>query len=183
MQEILYEDVLTADKIDQVKIMKQLALLEHSIYENVMSKKTDYYKPDNVKAISYYAKNPLEVNGVVAIMVYNEMRDETMSAIDLNERNKIIKIKLNVNKKNVHKIKDKYPVEYEKLCRLLEHPTLGSKLGTIALPIDAEVPDWVLEFVDIQTIVSDVLKNFPLDSIGLRRCDNDSVNYSNIIQL
>lgn len=106
-----------------------------------------------------------------------------MSAINLDERNKITKIKINVTKKNVHKIKDKFPVEYAKLCRLLEHPTLGSKVNTIALPADTEVPDWVLEFVDIQTIVADAVKNFPLDSIGLRRCGNDSVNYSNIIQL
>lgn len=183
MQEILYEDILTADRIDQIKVMKQLAILEKSIYNSIMAKETTYYKPDNVKAISSYDKNPLEVNGIVAIMIYNEMRGENMSAINLDERNKITKIKIDVNKKNVHKIKDKYPVEYEKLCRLLEHPTLGSKVNTIALPADTEVPDWVLEFVDIQTIVADALKNFPLDSIGLRRCGNDSVNYSNIIQL
>lgn len=183
MQEILYNDILTADRIDQIKIMKQLALLERSIYDSVMAKETTYYKPDNVKAISSYDKNPLEVNGIVAIMIYNEMRDENMSAINLDERNKVIKIKIDVTKKNVHKIKDKFPVEYAKLCRLLEHPTLGSKVNTIALPADTEVPDWVLEFVDIQTIVADAVKNFPLDSIGLRRCGNDSVNYSNIIQL
>lgn len=183
MQDILYEDILTADKVDQIKIIKKLAILEKEIYNNIMNKKTDYYKPDNIASISSYAKNPLEVNGIVAAMIYNEMRDESMPAINLEERNKIIKIKIDVNKKNIHKIKDRYPKEYNKLVALLNHPTLGSKVSIIALPIDVEVPDWVLEFVDVQTIISDSLKNFPLDSIGLKRLDNDSANYTNIIQL
>ena len=182
MQEILYEEILTADKVDQIRVMKQLAILEKQIYNNIMDKKTDYYKPDNIAAINTYAA-PMSVNGIIAALVYNEMRDENMPMINLDERNKIIKIKINVDKKNVDKIKDLYPVEYEKLVKLLNHPTLGAKVNTLALPVDVEVPDWVLAFVDIQSIVSDSLKNFPLESIGLKRLDNDSVNYSNIIQL
>ena len=183
MQEILLKQILTANTVDQIKVMKSLAILEKEIYNNIMDKKTDYYKPDNIAAISSYAKSPLSVNGIVAAMIYNEMRDEDQPAINLNERNKIIKIKINVDKKNVNKIAEKYPDKYEKLVALLNHPTLGSKVNTIALPIDTEVPDWVLEFVDTQTIISDALKNFPLESIGLKRLDNDSVNYSNIIKL
>ena len=183
MQEILLKQILTANTVDQIKVMKSLAILEKEIYNNIMDKKTDYYKPDNIAAISSYAKSPLSVNGIVAAMIYNEMKDEDQPAINLNERNKIIKIKINVDKKNVNKIAEKYPDKYEKLVALLNHPTLGSKVNTIALPIDTEVPDWVLEFVDTQTIISDALKNFPLESIGLKRLDNDSVNYSNIIKL
>lgn len=182
MQDILYEDILTADKVDQIRIIKKLAILEKEIYNNIMEKKTDYYKPDNISAISSYEK-PFSVNGIVASMVYNEMRDENMPAINLEERNKIIKIDVDINKKNIYKIKDKYPTIYTKLENLLNSPTLGSKLNTIALPVDVEVPDWVLEFVDIQTIVSKVLRNFPLESIGVKRLDNDSANYTNIIKL
>ena len=65
----------------------------------------------------------------------------------------------------------------------MNHPVLGAKLGTIAFPIDSEVPDWILYFVNAAEIVNDNLKNFPLDSIGLNRLDNQSVNYSNIISL
>lgn len=182
MQQILYEDILNADTVDQINVLKKLAILEKNIFTAIMNKSVDYYKPDNIAAISNYAE-PLSINGVVAAMIYNEMRDESMPAINLEERNKIIKIKLDINKKNVHKIKDKYPDEYNKLINLLNHPTLSDKLNTIALPLDVAVPDWVLEFVDTQTIISDSLKNFPLESIGLKRMNNSSVNYSNIIKL
>lgn len=182
MQEILYEEILAADRIDQIRVIKKLAILEKQIYDSIMNKETKYYKPDNIAAINSY-EAPLSVNGIVAAMVYNEMRNENMPAINLEERNKIIKIKLNLSKKNVDNIKDTYPEEYTKLVALLNHPTLGAKVNTLALPVDVPVPDWVLAFVDTQAIISDSLKNFPLESIGLNRLDNDSVNYSNIIQL
>ena len=183
LQHILFEDVLTADKVDQVHVMKQLIIFEKEIYNSIMNKELKYYKPDNIAAISSYNKDPLSVNGILAATIYNEMRTEDMPAINLEERNKITKIKIDVNKKNVDKIKDLYPEDHAKLVRLLNHPILGSKVTTIGLPPDTAVPDWVLSFVDFTTIINDQLKNFPLDSIGLKRLSNDSVNVSNIIQL
>jgi len=181
-QRILYEDVLNADNIDQIGILKKIVIVEKQITESIMRKETTYYKPDNIASISSYA-DPTRVNGVMASMVYNELRTGDMPAINLDERNKIIKVKTIINRNNVEKIKDKYPEVYEKIKRLLDHPKLSTKLETIAFPVDTEVPDWILEFVDINTIVNDNLKNFPLDSIGLKRLDNDSVNYSNIVKL
>jgi len=183
LQQILYEDVLTADKVDQVNVMKKLIIFEKEIYNSIMNKETKYYKPDNIAAINSYNKDPLSVNGILAATIYNEMRNEDMPAINLEERNKITKIKIDVNKKNVDKIKDTYPEEHAKLVRLLNHPILGAKVTVIGLPPDVAVPDWVLSFVDFTTIINDQLKNFPLDSIGLKRLNNDSVNVSNIIQL
>lgn len=183
MQDILYEDILTADSIDQIRIIKKLAILEKQIFDNIMSKKTDFYKPDNVAPISSY-EAPMSQNGCIAEVIYNAMRSEDMPQINVEERNKIMKIKLNLSKKNAEKIKDKYPEDYARLIAMLNHPVLG-KLDnyTLGLPIDVTVPDWALEFVDIQAITSDVLNNFPLESIGLQRMDNDNVNYSNIIKL
>ena len=184
LQHILYEDVLTADKVDQANVMKKLILLEKEIYTSIMNKETKYYKPDNIAAMSSYkGKDPLSINGILAATIYNEMRSEDMPYINLEERNKIIKIKINVSKKNVDQIKDIYPEEYAKLVKLFDHPILGSKVTTMALPPDVPVPDWILSFVDITTIINDQLKNFPLDSIGLKRLSNDSVNVSNIVQL
>lgn len=163
--------------------MKKLMLIEKDIYQSILNKETKYYKPDNIGSINSYKKDPFQVNGIVASMIYNALRDEDMPAINLEERNKIIKIKINVDKKSAGKIKDSYPVVYEKLMKLFDHPNLGSKVKTMALPLDVPVPDWAINFIDIEDIVNDNLKNFPVESIGLRRFDNDSVNFSNIINL
>lgn len=181
-QSILYEDVLNSENIDQIKILKKLVIIEKQIVNSIMNKETTYYKPDNIGSLSSY-EDPTRINGIMASMIYNEIRTSDMPAINLDERNKIFKVKTKINRNNVEKIKDTYPEVYEKLIRLLNHPKLSSKLETIAFPIDSKVPDWILEFVDINTIVNDNLKNFPLDSIGLKRLDNDSVNYSNIVKL
>lgn len=183
LKKILYEDILTNPDIDQVAIMKKLVLIEKSIYNSIMSGDTKYYKPDNIAALSSYKKNVFEVNGIVASLVYNELKDPDMPAINLDERNKIFKIKINLNKNNVGLIKDSYPETYQRMLKILEHPNLGSRLGTIGFPIDSKVPGWIMPFIDVATIVNDNLKNFPLESIGLKRLDNDSVNYSNIIKL
>lgn len=181
-KKILYEDVMACDTIDQVKIMKEMVLFEKAIYKNIMDKKLDYYKPDNVSAMSSYEKNPLSVNGVVACLIYNELRDDHMPAIDMDEKNYVIKIALDVNRNNAIKIKDKYPETYEKLMALFDHPTLGSKVDIMALPPNVDVPDWVLEFVDYKGIVSKYAKNFPFEPLGMNRNDNDSVSYSNIVR-
>lgn len=181
-KKVLYEDVMSCPVVDQVKIMKQMILFEKEVYNNIMSKKLDYYKPDSVSSMNSYNKNPLSVNGVVACLIYNELRDDTMPAIDMEEKNHIIKIDLDVNKNNIFKIKDKYPETYEKLVNLLNHPTLGSKVDIIALPPDVDVPDWVLEFVDYKKIVSKYAKNFPFEPLGMNRNENDSVSYSNIVK-
>ena len=183
LQDILYEDIMTSTNIDQVEIMKKLVLVEKEIVRSIMNKETTYYKPDNVAPIRSYAKDPVSVNGVKACLIYNELRTDGMEYINLEDRNKIFKVKVDINRAKVEAIKDKYPEVYEKLIKLLEHPVLGKKLDVIGFPIDSELPDWVLEFVDITTIVNDNLKNFPLESIGLKRLNNDSVNYSNIISL
>ena len=65
----------------------------------------------------------------------------------------------------------------------MEHPKLGAKLNVIGFPIDVAIPEWVLTFVNFNEIISDSLKNFPLESIGITRRDNDSVTHSNIISL
>ena len=183
LQDILYEDIMTCDAIDQVKVIKDLVLVEKEIIRSIMAKETTYYKPDNIAPVRSYAKNPLSVNGISASMVYNELRTGDMPMIDLEQRNKIFKVKVNINRNNVDRIKDTYPEVHAKLVALMNHPILSAKLGTIAFPIDSEVPDWILYFVNAAEIVNDNLKNFPLDSIGLNRLDNQSVNYSNIISL
>lgn len=178
---MLYEDIMTSDNIDQIKLLKKMVILESRIHESIMNKETKYYKPGNVGAMNTY-ENPMSENGIVASIFYNEMRHDNEPELNLEERNAIIKIKLNVSKKNADLIKDDYPEDYENLMRVLDNPILGKKVNTLGLPMDVPVPDWVLPFVDYNDIISDSLKLFPLESIGINRLDNDNnVNYSNMV--
>lgn len=184
LQNILYEDVLTADNIDQVKIIKKLAIMEKDIYNNIINGKKDYYRPDNIKAIAYYDKDPISVNGVKAAMIYNILKDDELPSINLEERNKIIKVKVDFTKKEaLEKLKNNHPDKYEKVMTLLNHPVLGKKADVIGFPIDDEIPKWILDFVDFKQIINDNINNFPLDKVGLQVNDNKYMNYSNIVNL
>jgi hypothetical protein len=181
LQAILLEDIMRADNIDQIAIMKKLIVIENKIYKSIMNKETKYYKPDSIGAMRSY-KDPMRVNGIKASVIYNEIKDDNMPAINLEERNRIIKVKVDISKKNIDRIQNLYPETYKKILALLSSP-IGKDLNTVALPLDVNIPDWLLAFVDVNSIINDSLKNFPLDSIGLSRLNNDSVNYSNIISL
>ena len=183
LQKILYEQILSTDKIDQVKIMKKLTLVEKKIYDDIMAGGTKYYKPDNIAAMNTYKKEPLSVNGIVAAMIYNKLKDDDYPTINLEERNKIIKIKIDINKVNVNLIRETYPEVYSKMINLLNDPLLGNKLKIFALPLGVDVPKWIYPFINVTTIINDNLKNFPVESIGLNRLGNDNVNFSNIINL
>lgn len=182
LQEILYHDILTSEDIDQIAIMKKLNILEKKIFDSIMSGSTEYYKPDNIGSISNY-DDPLRINGILASTIYNKLKDDNMPAINLEERNKIIKIKLNVTKESVEGIKDEFPETYDKMKVLLQDPILGKRVNVMALPLGESVPKWIYPFIDYTSIINSNLKTFPVEAIGLNRLQNDSVNYSNMINL
>lgn len=181
-QDIIYYDILNTDNINQIEIMKKLIIIEKQIAQSIMNKETTYYTPDNVAPMKSYAQ-PMSQNGVKAIIMYNAVCTPELPAINLDERNHIFKIKLNLNKNNVNLIKDSDPIVYKKLVDLLNNPAMCDKLDTIGFLMDSDIPDWVLKFVDIKSITNSLLKNFPIESIGLQRLQNNHVNYSNVISI
>ena len=79
---------------------------------------------------------------------------------------------------------DSDPELYEKIKKFLDENQNDYKgeITSISIPIDAEVPKWVLKFVDYSDIINDNLKNFPLESIGITKFEKDKVNYTNVIK-
>ena len=107
-----------------------------------------------------------------------------LPSINLEERNKIIKVKVDFTKKEaLEKLKINHPDKYEKVMTLLNHPVLGKKADVIGFPVDDEIPKWVLDFIDYDTIINENVSGFPLESIGCMRLDNTNVNWTNMLKL
>ena len=181
LQEILYEDILKADDIDQLKILKDLAIVEKEIFQSLISKNKEYYKPVTIKSMRTYA-DPFRISGIKASYVWNTLRYEDIEPIDLEVRNSIDIIKLDITPKNVEKIKDIYPEIHDKILGLFKEKPFAKGITALAVPRNSELPDWVLDFIDYPTIINDNLKNFPLESVGLYKM-NDNNNYSNILKI
>lgn len=194
MEKIIYEDILNAPVVDQLKIVKELAILEKKIYQSIESGSKEFYKPAVIKSLASYA-DPMTQQGVKAAYIWNLVRDDNLEAIDLTTRNKIDIIKVKANTETIEKIREEYPDTYDKLNAVIHNNELlkfnkageaGNKtsgeISAIAIPDGVKTPDWLMELVDYETIVNDNLKVFPIESVGISRV-RDSVNYTNIVKI
>ena len=88
--------------------------------------------------------------------------------------------KVNINKKNIETIKDTRPEIYAKLYDLLyNNDIVKNEITSIAMPLDVETPEWILDFIDYNTIINDNI-SFPLNSLGIHE---GKANYTNIVRL
>lgn len=182
LQDILYNDVLNVEDVDQLTILKKLATVEKGIYNSILNGSKDYYKPVTIKALSSY-DNPMSIQGIKASVVYNATKETTDEAIDLTARNSVDIIKCSITPKNVGNIAKEYPEVYTRLIELFKKPEFKTEISAIALPLNASVPKWLLEFVSYKEIINDNIKNFPLSAIGLSQTQNKAVNYTNILSI
>lgn len=185
MQKILYEDILNSPDIDQVKILKHLAMLQKKIFESVHSGSKDFYKPLSIKPANKY-DNPMSQQGIKASVVWNRLKDDGVEGINLEERNSIDIAKVQINNNNVEVIKDTFPETYGKIKACLNDEFFKRGIEAVALPKNVEVPAWLTEFVDVATIANDNMSAFPFESVGLTRMNgakNNNVNFTNILSL
>lgn len=189
LQKILYEDILKPDQIDQVKLIKDIAIFEDKIFQSLRSGEKDYYKPASIKAIGRY-EEPLSIQGIKASLVWNEVRNRDLEAIDLDAKNNIDIVKTIITPSTIENIKDDFPEEYDRLKKLLNGETnkdlakvLNGNITTIAVPRNVKTPEWLTHLINYTEITNDNIKNFPIESVGIMRMNKTNVNYSNILKL
>lgn len=204
LEKILYDEILNTDKINQIQIIKKLAILEKQIFQSLSSGSKEFYKPAQIKSQSNY-NDPMGIQGIKASVIWNMVRGEGLPAIDLEARNRIDIVKVSINKDNVIKIRDKFPEVYGNFIAAIDHlesselerakerakkagreePTVipDIEITAIAIPVDVNTPEWIMEFIDYTSIINDCLCNFPIESVGIPRMDNTNVNYTNIVSI
>jgi hypothetical protein len=179
----MYEDILNSEEVNQLNILKKMAILEKKIYNSLINGSKDFYKPVVVKSMNNY-ENPLSIQGIKASIVWNALKEDDYAPLNLEERNSVDIAKVIIDKNTIEKVRDKDPDLYNRCKQLLESGQLKDPLiNSLAIPKDVEVPKWVLEFIDYDTIINENLSGFPLESVGCMRLDNSRVNWTNIIKL
>lgn len=179
LKEIIYEDILNCAELDQVKVLKDLAIFEKEIFNSLANGEKTYYKPKRIKSYNNY-DDPMRQQGIKASIVWNAIRDESMEAIDLEIRNSIDILKVNITPRNVEKLKDEEVKG--KLIELMKQKEFNTGITTIAIPKNSTIPQWLVDYIDYTTIINDNLSVFPLDPIGVFKI-NDNNNYTNMIKI
>ncbi len=182
LKKIMYEDILNTPVIDQMKVVKEIAILEKQILNSLMSGSKEYYKPVVIKSMDNYEK-PMSIQGIKGSVVWNAIKDDDATPFNLEERNSADIAKVNINDLAVEKIKDIYPETYLKCKRLLQDDYFKGGIDSIAIPKDSSIPEWLLSFIDHNSIINDNVSGFPLESIGMMRLENKNVNWTNILKL
>jgi len=118
LKEILYEDILNVDKVDQLRIIKKLAIFEHEIFDSLMKGDKTFYKPVTIKSLNSY-KDPMRVFGMKGCIVWNEIRDDYMEAIDLEGRNELDVVKIQINMNSIDKLKEIVPDKVDIILNIL----------------------------------------------------------------
>lgn len=198
LQKILLEDILKAPVIDQLRFLKDIAIFEKRIVESVRSGSKEFYKPVTIKSISAY-DDPMKIQGIKASIAWNMIKSSDLDAINLEERNAVDIVKVQIDRSTIDKIRDTYPEVYSNMINALDNDTFktfikDSKTGkkdklskneitAVAIPLDQDLPPWLEPFIDYDLIISDNLGGFPYESIGIQRLNKSGVNYTNIVQL
>lgn len=179
LKKILYEDILKCEDIDQVKVIKDIAIIENDIYQSIQNGDKKFYKPVKIKSQSAY-EDPMRIQGIKAACVYNALHEEGTEALDLTIRNSVDVIKVEITPRNIDLIKDSHPMVYQKALELFKLKTFATGVDAVAIPINEPVPEWVKPFIRYAEIINDNVSKFPLESIGLYR-GNENNNMTNII--
>lgn len=181
LKDILEYDILRSSFVDQVDIFRKFTVLEKQIYTSLKEKKKEYHKPARIKAMGHYAM-PMRIQGIKASVAYNEIKDSSEPTINLDELNTVTIIKTKINKKNIKSIVDEYPEQCTRMLKLIDTEAFKNGIESIAIPAESEIPNWVVPFIDYNTIIQDNLRSFPLDEIGLSKNESKDVTHTNIMR-
>ena len=193
LKKILLEDILTGESPNQLKLIKDLAILEKHIYTDLQSGSKKYYKPLVVKSIDNYT-DPLKIQGIKGSIVWNHVRCD-LPGLDLQERNAVDIAKVLITPESLEKIRLDYPEHYEKFFELVDleknmkvegkpvKDLFRGKITAIAIPKDVEVPEWLKPLIDYTQIINDNMNGFPVASMGISQMDQKKPNYTNVLKL
>lgn len=179
LKDILYEDILNSEDIDPIKILVDIAGVERQIYDSINNGEKKFFKPVKVKSLSSY-ENPMRIQGIVSSYAYNALHQAGTEALDMSIRNSVDIVKVDINIKNIDRIKETYPDVFEKAVKLMQEEPFDSGIDAIALPLNEPTPGWILPFIEYSTIINDNISGFPIESVLFYR-GNDNNNSTNII--
>lgn len=182
---ILRKRILDPEIIDVSAILRDLEEFENEIIDSLRNGEKTYIIPKSVKELGAY-KEPFKEQGVRAIIAWNYLYPDM--EIELPAKIDIVKLLLD-DERHLNKLKATYPDIYNVVeKKILNNPNkaISDKgLPVIAIPRTVDkIPEWMLEFIDYDTISCDIMKKFYplLNSLGVNTITvSKKEYYSNII--
>lgn len=184
---IIKNKILGVESINVAEIITELESVEADIIDSLKRGEKTYVIPKAVKELEAYADAARE-QGVRAIIAWNAIYPDM--EIELPAKIDIIKLTLG-EEHNLQRLKISNPDIYAVVeKKILNHPNkvvADKLLPVIAIPRNVDkIPDWIIPYIDYDTISYNVLKKFYplLESLGLDTIKTSKKEYfSNILNI
>jgi hypothetical protein len=171
--DMLKTHILESEKINLGRIFGSFAKLEREISDSLKSGNVLYSLPAKVNEMESY-KNPYQIQSLRGAIIWNEL---------FPDQEIVLPTKVNLLKLNINSLEDlanpsnSIPMrEYEIIKRTIYDNKDLSKYGfkVLAMPKSVKnVPDWLVRFIDTETMVNDHVKSgiILLESLGFKTLD------------
>lgn len=184
---IIREKILRPGTPDLKGILNDLETLEDRVVTSLKKGEKSYLTPSSVKEEVAY-KDAMREQGFRAVCNWNYLYPDMQ--LELPVKVDLVKLKLSTEEA-AHRIK-KYDADmYENVMKNIfnnKNEKIREKgLGVIAIPRNIDkIPEWMIPFIEVETITVDVLKKFypVLNSLGFETVKTSNSEYfSNIINV
>jgi len=187
-KKLVKEKLLYVDNIDVSEILRELEAFREIIHRSLLNGEKKFLLPKSVKELEAY-EDPYKEQGVRGILVWNLLYPD--NSISLPEKVDIVKVKLDTEAQ-LEKLKRINKEFYEKIDKHIfnnKNEKIAKKgVQVIAIPRNIpKIPDWILEFIDYETIILDNISKFysVLESLGIEtiKASSDVEYHSNILKI
>lgn len=171
-KDIVNKYLLNCEDIDVLAIRHELEDMEQMVAESIDRGELEFLPNASAKELSAY-KDPASEQSVRGMLVWNMLYPDR--AIEPPSKVKLLKLTL-FNENDLEPIKQAYPDIYETLMDKVFNDKSGIfvsekyKNGKIerksrgvqvlSIPMNAEIPNWVRPFIDIDTMIASILAPF-----------------------
>lgn len=185
---LVKERLLYVKDINISEILRDLEKFEKIIYESLKNGEKSFLIPKSVKELEAY-KDPFKEQGVRAVIAWNAIYPDML--IQLPDKVDIVKVKMR-DEEEIKELEKTNPEIYKKIVKNIfnsSHKKIADKgIEVLAIPRNIEkVPEWVLPFIDFDTIVNDNISRFysVLESLGIEtiKTGGNKKCFSNIINI
>lgn len=188
MEQLVLDEILYSKDISVARILRRLTELENIIMDSLKNSEKKFFLPRQVKEMDAY-KKPMSIQQFKATLHWNLIYPDI--PIELPSNVYVIKMRLGKGD-SIEELRQKYPDVYRRISKNLFNSGIegisDKELKTIAIPSNlSEIPEWIIEFIDYETMVNDnVSKFYPvLESLGVVniKAKSSVLFFSNILDI
>jgi len=165
IESIIFKHIVSG-KVNIQKAIKKFLKLEEDIRQSLLKGDKELLALSKVNTLDAY-KDPFGTGQFKAVYVWNSIYPE--KEIQLPAVVNLIKVDIK-SPKDISILSVEDPEIFERIVEVLKDPNLRSGITQIAIPLDEEVPEWLLKVMDVETMVQKYMNLIEpiLDCLGMK---------------